>query len=546
MLQKITRTIAVSILILLSTSVYAAEIPGYVSLSSMGKCMDSQGASSSNGTNIVLWQCNGGNNQQWLMDEMGRFHSAMNYNKCLDIEGANPSNGANVILWQCHNNLNQQWYWDGNSILSKMNGKAIDVEWASSSNGANILMWSPHGGVNQQWAAQSNKSECITVYEHWDYQGRSWELCGLGRYTAPGAFGDNIISSIQIPEGLSVTACDAADDNSNCRVFSEDVPNLSEISALNDRISAININKNRFSMIVMGDPQLWWSCHYEGCEEKCDSQETGCHDGDDSNSQQLDSINETVMDQVNVYNFKGIIINGDLTAFGHGKQLNQFENYYYNSGLRIFPGLGNHDYQNNVNDCFDNDCAFRMINWFEQKIGALKNEGTVWAFDFEKINRDHYGSLAYAWIISDYLFIQLNNYPSYEIEFKDIVHWEEAYIRNSYDFLEMCLDYARLHNKKVVINQHVPVFTNRAIEILSSYNNVVAVFAGHVHERAGHWPTKDILLNNNRIIPVFYSGSPDYARYLLVDFGTKDIIVNTVNSQSQDFGVIDSYQISVE
>lgn len=123
----------------------------YGPLSSMGKCMDAEGASSSNGTNIVLWQCNGGNNQKWLMDETGRFHSAMDYSKCLDIEGANSSNGANVILWKCHNNLNQQWYWDGNMIRSKMNGKAIDVEGASSSNGANILMWPPNGNANQQW-----------------------------------------------------------------------------------------------------------------------------------------------------------------------------------------------------------------------------------------------------------------------------------------------------------------------------------------------------------------------------------------------------------
>jgi cytolysin (calcineurin-like family phosphatase) len=387
--------------------------------------------------------------------------------------------------------------------------------------------------------------ECITLYEHGDYQGQSWELCGLGKYTALSDFGDNIISSIKIPEGLSVTACDEADVNYNCRVFSEDVPRLWETSALNDKISALNINNNdRFSMVVMGDPQLWWSCHYEGCQERCDNQETGCYDGNISNLQQIVSIRKTVIDQVKIKNFEGIVINGDLTAFGHKEQLNQFEAYYYGSGLRIFPGFGNHDYQNNVDDCFDNDCAFRMINWLEQKVGQLKDEGAVWAFDLERKGRDHYGILAYAWSTSDYVFVQLNNHSGYEVEFKDNVHWEEAYIYNSYTFLEMCLRHAMLQNKKVVINQHIETFSDRFKKILSNYNNVVAVFVGHKHERVGFWSR--ILLENNTKIPVFYSGSPGYARYLLVDFGSKDIIVNTVNSQSQDFDVIDSYKITVE
>lgn len=389
--------------------------------------------------------------------------------------------------------------------------------------------------------------KCITVYEHGNYQGQNWELCGLGKYTAPSDFGDNIISSIQIPEGLSVTVCDEADVNYNCRVFSEDVPRLFEASALNDKISALSINNNdRFSMIVMGDPQLWWGCHYEGCQESCDNQETGCYDGYISNAQQIESIKKTVIGQAKTKKFKGIVINGDLTAFGHREQLNQFEDYYYKSGLQIFPGLGNHDYQDNVDNCFDNDCAFRMINWLEKKVGELRNEGTVWAFDSNKKNRDHYGSLSYSWINSDYVFIQLNNYPSYEIEIKDNVHWEEAYISNSYTFLEMCLSYAAALNKKVVIHQHVDELSPRFTEILRKYNNVVAIFAGHKHWRAGRWPSKDILLENNTKIPFFYSGSPSYARYLLVDFGSKDIIVNTVNSHSQDFDVIDSYKITVE
>jgi hypothetical protein len=33
----------------------------------------------------------------------------------------------------------------------------------------------------------------------------------------------------------------------------------------------------------------------------------------------------------------------------------------------ILVGLGNHDYENNVNDCVGNVCAERMLRWFSQE-----------------------------------------------------------------------------------------------------------------------------------------------------------------------------------
>uniref|UniRef100_A0A183UTK4 Metallophos domain-containing protein n=1 Tax=Toxocara canis TaxID=6265 RepID=A0A183UTK4_TOXCA len=56
-----------------------------------------------------------------------------------------------------------------------------------------------------------------------------------------------------------------------------------------------------------------------------------------------------------------LIINGDLTSYGHLHELESFQREWLHIPIRILPGLGNHDYENNVNDCVSNHCANRML-----------------------------------------------------------------------------------------------------------------------------------------------------------------------------------------
>ena len=72
----------------------------------------------------------------------------------------------------------------------------------------------------------------------------------------------------------------------------------------------------------------------------------------------------------------GLIINGDLTAYGHQYQYKEYKAGFGLStiqGIPMFPGLGNHDYQNNIRKepyvinnalpgCNFNNCADRMVN----------------------------------------------------------------------------------------------------------------------------------------------------------------------------------------
>ena len=84
----------------------------------------------------------------------------------------------------------------------------------------------------------------------------------------------------------------------------------------------------------------------------------------------------------------------------------------------VYPGLGNHDYQNNVNDCHENNCASRMtqfmIEYYYQH-PKLHKSGYPGHFSLKKYykfpaNRiDFRGSMSYSWDIGDIHFVQLHN-----------------------------------------------------------------------------------------------------------------------------------------
>jgi hypothetical protein len=68
-----------------------------------------------NGVQIQTWECHGGNNQRWWLDEYWgagqmRFQTWAVPNRCIDYDlggGTNP--GARIQSWECHTGSNQMW-----------------------------------------------------------------------------------------------------------------------------------------------------------------------------------------------------------------------------------------------------------------------------------------------------------------------------------------------------------------------------------------------------------------------------------------------------
>lgn len=81
-----------------------------------GRCLDVSGGGIANGTPIITYACNSNaTNQHWskeipnLTTGYGEIRSQVNFAVCLDISGASQSPGALTILWQCNSGNNQQW-----------------------------------------------------------------------------------------------------------------------------------------------------------------------------------------------------------------------------------------------------------------------------------------------------------------------------------------------------------------------------------------------------------------------------------------------------
>jgi hypothetical protein len=57
---------------------------------------------------VIIWACNGQNNQQWNLNANGSITNVLS-GLCLDVTGLGTANGTKVQLWACSGASNQQW-----------------------------------------------------------------------------------------------------------------------------------------------------------------------------------------------------------------------------------------------------------------------------------------------------------------------------------------------------------------------------------------------------------------------------------------------------
>ncbi|MET8763882.1 ricin-type beta-trefoil lectin domain protein [Lentzea sp. NPDC004782] len=116
------------------------------------RCMDINGASTTNGTQAQLWDCNGNTNQRWTYNASNK-QLVVYGNKCLDAYGAGTTNGTATVIWDCNGGTNQQWNLNANgTITGVQSGLCLDASGAAVANGTKLQLWSCTGGGNQQWS----------------------------------------------------------------------------------------------------------------------------------------------------------------------------------------------------------------------------------------------------------------------------------------------------------------------------------------------------------------------------------------------------------
>jgi hypothetical protein len=114
------------------------------------RCLDVPGSSTTWGTQLEIYDCNGGSNQSWLLTPSKAL--VVYGSLCLDVTGASTSVGAAVEIWDCTGATNQQWNVNSNgTITSVQTGYCLDVVGAGTANGTKIDVYTCNGGTNQQW-----------------------------------------------------------------------------------------------------------------------------------------------------------------------------------------------------------------------------------------------------------------------------------------------------------------------------------------------------------------------------------------------------------
>ncbi|WP_426513237.1 arabinofuranosidase catalytic domain-containing protein [Dactylosporangium sp. McL0621] len=118
-----------------------------------GRCVDVPNGTTTNGTQVQLYDCWGGAPQRWSYTSGKQI---TNGSKCLDANGRGTSNGTQVIIYDCNSQTNQQWNLNSNgTITGVQSGLCLDANGAATANGTPLILWSCNGGANQQWSLRA-------------------------------------------------------------------------------------------------------------------------------------------------------------------------------------------------------------------------------------------------------------------------------------------------------------------------------------------------------------------------------------------------------
>jgi len=168
----------------------------------LGKCIDVP-VNSGSGARIYVFDCHGGNNQQWgrptSIDSDLRLQ-ANQTNFCVDV-----GTGGAVITSTCNATRDsQQWMYDGRNLRPKYNtGLCLTIEGGISINKAWLIVSNCDNGSGSAWVEYSISS----VIGGWNGNNTNHFLCPVGSKVIN--IGFNLINSVM--DRFSM-ACDDTND----------------------------------------------------------------------------------------------------------------------------------------------------------------------------------------------------------------------------------------------------------------------------------------------------------------------------------------------
>jgi beta-galactosidase len=115
-----------------------------------GRCVDVPAVSQTNGTQVALWDCNGGTNQQWTPTSSRQLQ--VYGTKCLDAEAARTTPGTRAIIWDCNGGTNQQWNLNADgTVTGVQSGLCLAPTGGATADGTAIILSTCDGSTTQKW-----------------------------------------------------------------------------------------------------------------------------------------------------------------------------------------------------------------------------------------------------------------------------------------------------------------------------------------------------------------------------------------------------------
>lgn len=114
-----------------------------------GRCVDVPNGTTTNGTQVQLWDC-GGANQSWTRTASRQL--LFNGTKCLDAANRGTAPGTQVIIWDCSGQPNQQWNINADGTITGVQSNlCLDATGQATGNGTKLVLWTCNGQANQRW-----------------------------------------------------------------------------------------------------------------------------------------------------------------------------------------------------------------------------------------------------------------------------------------------------------------------------------------------------------------------------------------------------------
>jgi hypothetical protein len=116
---------------------------------SSGLCIDDSGASTTNGSHIQIYTCNGTGAQQWTVEPDGTLRVL---GGCMDVTQSGTTSGTLVQFYTCNGTGAQQWQAQANgSLVNPESGLCLDDPNSSTTIGTQLQIYTCNGTGAQTW-----------------------------------------------------------------------------------------------------------------------------------------------------------------------------------------------------------------------------------------------------------------------------------------------------------------------------------------------------------------------------------------------------------